>query len=93
MKEQYTSTFKADIVIELLKHHKTVAQVAEETGVSVEQLNRWKRVVLTEIPRLFANGSDKAGGPEDPHLQELVSEIARLTAQLDWLDAKPGVDP
>ncbi|HEY83925.1 MAG TPA: transposase [Chloroflexi bacterium] len=53
MRKRCTAKFKADVVTELLKEEKTLAQFASETGVSSKQLTRWKNHALAEMPRLF----------------------------------------
>jgi putative transposase len=38
MRKHYTDIFKAQVVLELLKEEKTIAQIASETGVHPTQL-------------------------------------------------------
>ncbi len=45
MRNQYTASFKAQVVQELLKEDKTIAQIAAEYEVHPTQLNQWKGVL------------------------------------------------
>jgi putative transposase len=46
MKRQHTANFKAQVVQELLKEDKTIAQIAAEYEVHPTQLRRWKAIVV-----------------------------------------------
>jgi transposase len=95
MRKQYSATYKADIVQELLKEEKTVSQLASETGIHPTQLKEWKKVVLTRLPELFSR-NDQALDEVRNHEQkvtELYAEIGRLTTQLNWLKKKSGIQP
>ncbi len=46
MRKQYSATFKAEAVKELLKEEKTINQLAAELGVHPSQLKDWKKIAL-----------------------------------------------
>jgi putative transposase len=95
MRKQYSATYKAEIVKELLKEEKTLNQVAAETGIHPTQLKEWKKVALTKLPELFMR-SDQAASEARQHEQqvnELYAEIGRLTTQVNWLKKKSGLQP
>jgi putative transposase len=54
MRKQYSATFKAAAVQELLKEEKTISQLAVEIGVHPSQLKEWKRIALQGLPALFS---------------------------------------
>ena len=54
MRKHYTPIFKAQVVRELLKEEKTLAQVAAEHGIHPSQLIKWRATVLHGMPSLFA---------------------------------------
>jgi putative transposase len=87
MRKQYSATYKAEIVKELLKEEKALNQVAAETGIHPTQLEEWKKVALAKLPELFMR-SDQAASEARQHEQqvnELYAEIGRLTTQVNWL--------
>jgi transposase len=95
MRKHYSATFKAAAVKELLKEEKTLSQLAAEIGVHPSQLKEWKRIALQGLPELFSRDS-KAGEQAKVHEQqvnELYSEIGRLTTQVSWLKKKSGLNP
>ena len=53
MRKQFSATFKAQIVQELLKEEKAIAQLAAEYGVHPTQLGKWKALALHGLPSLF----------------------------------------
>jgi putative transposase len=53
-RKHYTPTFEAQVVRELLKEEKTLAQLAAEHGVHPSQLIKWRATVLQGLPSLFA---------------------------------------
>jgi transposase-like protein len=95
MRKQYSATFKAEAVKELLKEEKTISQLAAEIGVHPSQLKEWKRIALQGLPDLFSR-DNKVGEQAKVHEQqvnELYSEIGRLTTQVSWLKKKSGLNP
>ncbi len=96
MRKQYSATFKAEMVKELLKEEKTLSQLAAESGVHPTQLKEWKKIALTGLPELFSrNGQtvDKLTQQHEQKLDELYAEIGRLTTQVNWLKKKSGLHP
>ncbi len=53
-RNRYTDAFKAQMVWELLKEQKTLAQLAAEHGFHPSQLIKWRATVLQGLPSLFA---------------------------------------
>ncbi len=92
VKKSYTSAFKAQVVLELLKEEKTAAQLASEYGVHPSLLRDWKAVALNALPSTFEKRDTRAA-TEAAHAQqveELYAEIGRLTTQVNWLKKKLG---
>ncbi len=55
MRKRFSAQQKTQLVLELLKEEKTLAQIAAENGVHPNQLRRWKTQVLEGMPGLFEN--------------------------------------
>jgi len=96
MKKSYTPKQKAQIVLEILKEERSIAQIASEYGVHPNQLYKWKAQAVENLPGLFEEDrkeekSLKAG--HERQLKELYAEIGKLTTQLDWLKKKSGIEP
>jgi putative transposase len=87
MKKVYSSAFKAQVVLELLKEEKTLAQLSSEHGVPVTVLREWKAFALKGLASLFERrdkGVEQTAAHEK-QLEELYAEIGRLTTQVNWL--------
>ena len=94
MRKRYSDTFKAEVVLELLKEEKTIAQIASERHVHPNQISEWKRTVLRDLATLFSpdhKGETALKAEYEKRLQELYIEIGRLTIQVNWLKKKSGL--
>jgi transposase-like protein len=95
MRKRYTAQQKAQIVLEILKEERPIAQIASEYGIHPNQLYKWKAQALDGLPGLFDDErkNDKAQkAAHDHELQELYAEIGRLTTRLTWLQKKSGIE-
>ena len=93
MRKSYTAEFKAQVVLELLKEEKTVAELASRYGVHVTMLHRWKKAALDALPEVFREGAREAAREKEHEEQvdQLYREIGRLTTQLEWIKKKSGI--
>ena len=94
-RKRYTPTFKAQVVRDLLKEEKTLAQIAAEYGVHPTQLIKWRTTALDGLPALFARQESTVALKADyeGRLAALYEEIGRLSTQVAWLKRKSGLDP
>ncbi len=95
MRKRYSNQFKAQVVHEILREEKTIAQIAAEHGIHSNQLSKWKSMALKGLPSLFSDENKKADMDKATHereLQELYAEIGKLTTQLAWLKKKSGIE-
>ncbi len=94
MRKHYTTAFKAQVVLELLKEEQTINQVAAEHGVHPTQLRDWKKQVLEGLPNLFEASPEAVrwAAAQEREREELFAQIGRLTTQLAWLQKKSGLE-
>jgi transposase len=90
MRKKYSSKLKAQIVLEMIKEEKTVAQLASEHGIHPTVLHRWRRQALENLPQVFANEEnvEAVKAEYEKKIEELYTEIGRLTTKLAWLEKK-----
>lgn len=90
MKKSYTSAFKAQVVLELLKEEKTLAQLSSAYSVHSSVLRDWKAHALSHLSSLFEKRDDLAEreATHTKQVEELYAEIGRLTTQVNWLKKK-----
>jgi len=94
-RRHFSANQKAQIVLEVLKEEKTVAQIASENGVHPNLLHRWKKQALDELPKLFEDdrrSEQERDAEHERQLNDLYTEIGRLTTQLTWLKKKSGLN-
>ncbi|WP_258111955.1 transposase, partial [Alicyclobacillus sp. SP_1] len=53
MRKHYTAAFKAQVVLELLKEEKTIAQISSEYGIHFTMLHKWKKTALENLASVF----------------------------------------
>ena len=96
MKKQYTARQKSQIVLEILKEERPIAQIASQYGIHPNQLYKWKAQALDGLPGLF-EGSCKTDkelrAAYEQQIEELYAQIGRLNTQLTWLKKKSGIEP
>jgi transposase len=80
MKKSYTAAFKAQVVLELLKETKTLAELSSEHGVHATVLREWKLVKRDSV--------SEAKAAHAREVEELYAEIGRLTTHVNFLKKK-----
>jgi putative transposase len=90
MRKTYTPAFKAQVVLELLKEEKTLAQLASEHAIHPNMLREWKSAAIRALPSAFEKRDTLAAAQasHEQQLEELYAEIGRLTTQLAWMKKK-----
>ena len=95
MRRRFSAKQKAQIVLEILKEERTIAQIASEYSVHPNQLHRWKKQAIDQFAELFQKDNKRERAKAAAHerqLEELYAEIGRLTTQVNWLKKKSGLD-
>ena len=85
MRRNHDSTFEAKVALEAIKGEKTMAQIASEYGVHVNQICRWRKHLLSELPGLFSDKRQKADKDRETLEDELYRQIGQLKVELEWL--------
>ena len=87
MKKVYTATFKAQLVLELLKETKTISELSAEYQVHPNVLRAWRDQAVKALPTVFEK-RDSLSDAQAAHakqLEELYAEIGRLTTHVTFL--------
>ena len=90
MKKSYTATFKAQVVVELLKESKTVNQLAAEYGIAPTVLREWRLVALKGLADVCERRDSVTDlkATHERQLEDLYAEIGRLTTHVTFLKKK-----
>ena len=86
-RKRYDAAFKARVALEAIKGERTIAEIASATGVHPNQISKWKKQALEELPGLFTGGRKKERDSEELE-SELYKQIGQLKVELDWLKKK-----
>lgn len=87
-RKRYDGSFKAKVALEAIKGERTIAEIASRTGVHPNQISKWKKQALEELPDIFSNGRKKREQGTEEMESELYRQIGQLKVELDWLKKK-----
>lgn len=92
IRKQYSAALKAQIVQEVLKEERTITQIAAEHGLHPNLISKWKQTALTAMPASFDDRTqrqiDARTAKYEQQINDLSTEIGKLTTQLSWLKKK-----
>ncbi len=84
----HDSAFKARVALEAVKGEKTIAQISSEYKVHPNQISKWKKKLLEELPELFSGRHHGQDLSRDELEAELYRQIGQLKVELEWLKKK-----
>jgi len=87
-RKNHSAAFKAKVALEAVKKEKTLAQLAGEYGVHPNQITRWKKYMLENIPDIFSRKRKNDKRNQEQLVSELYRQIGQLKVELDWLKKK-----
>jgi putative transposase len=87
-RKRYTSEFKAQLALEVVKGQRTLNEIASASGVHPTQLLQWKKQLLDSLPTVFADKRAKEQKAQEEHEAQLYQQIGQLKVELDWLKKK-----
>lgn len=89
-RRSFSGSFKAKVALEALKEEKTLAELASEYSVHSNQITKWKKHLLNEIPHVFSKSTHQDLKAQQTREDELYRQIGQLKVELDWLKKKLG---
>ncbi len=72
MKKRNTAKQKAQIVVEIFKEERSIAQIASEYGVHPNQLTKWKAQALKNLAGLFEDRRKGEKALKAEHERQLI---------------------
>ena len=93
-RRNFSSEFKAKVVLELLREEETVSQIAAKHKIHHSVLKKWKNTATEGLPGLFADPRKKSAEEIDTEstISDLYKQVGLLSMQLEWLKKKCGID-
>jgi transposase len=90
-RKRYDNNFKARVALEAIKNQHTMAEIASKNGVHTNQVSKWKKHALDELPGIFSNKREKTQQDNAALQDELYRQIGQLKVELDWMKKKIGI--
>lgn len=91
MRKNYSSEFKAKLVLEVLRGERTLSEIASENQVHPNMLTRWKTEAVKNFSQLFEKEASKTKQMKKQYedkIDELYKQIGKLTTQNEWMKKK-----
>ena len=89
-RRHYDSRLKAQVALEAIKNQRTISEIASDYGVHPNQISKWKKKLLDEVPEIFSSKREKRQQDNEALQDELYKQIGQLKVELDWLKKKVG---
>ncbi len=80
-RRQFSSEFKAKLVMDVLSGRRTAADVCREYQLKDDMFSRWKAQFVANAPKLFER--EHLADPHEARVAELERVIGRLTLELE----------
>ena len=81
-RRKFTAEFKAQLILEILTDHKSLAQASREYGIKDSVLSRWKQEFIERSPMVFQQGGSQQDSREE-RIAELERMVGRLATELE----------
>jgi putative transposase len=86
-RRNHSASFKAKVALEAVLGEKSLAEIASQYEVHPNQISRWRKQLIEELPGIFTDRKRRAKDSEEQKAR-LYEEIGRLKVELDWLQKK-----
>ena len=92
MRKNFTAKYKAEAVLEVLSEAETLNKIAGRREVHPNLLQRWKSEAVQNLYTVFENRKGEEKRQYEAQIQELYAQIGELTAKINWLKKKSGIE-
>lgn len=88
-RRNHSAAFKAKVALAALKGDKTLAELAEQFEVHVNQITQWKSQLQERASDVFATAAERSEST-GPDMKELHAKIGQLAMENDFLSVALG---
>lgn len=88
MRKKHSSELKSKVALEAIKGERTIAEIANQYGVHPNQIGKWKKQALENLPELFTGKREKKNEDSEVPRDDLFKEIGRLKVENEFLKKK-----
>lgn len=87
---KHTPEFKAQVALAAIRERETVAEIARRFKIHPNQIYKWKKEFLDNMPRVFQAESNGVSDGSSEREGELLKKIGELTVERDFLSEGLG---
>lgn len=91
-RRNHSADFKARVALEAIKGIKSMSELVSEYEVHPNQISKWKKQVLAELPGIFSERGKREEDSEEELKARLYQQIGQLQFELNWLKKKSGLE-
>jgi transposase len=88
-RRNHSAAFKAKVALAALKGDKTLAELAEQFEVHVNQIAQWRSQLQERASDVFATAAERSEST-GPEVKELHAKIGQLAMENDFLAGALG---
>jgi len=83
-RRSFSDKMKFEVVLEVLKGQRTMAEIASQFEVHPIQVGRWKKGFLERGPSMFSSGKSAAENDWETERERLMKKIGEKEMELDF---------
>lgn len=91
-RRNHSPSFKAKVAMAAIRGDKTLAEIAQQYDVHPNQIQDWKKRLMTEAEHVFENANGSSGHGSEEKVEALHAKIGELTMEKDFLSKALGRD-
>lgn len=91
-RKRRTKNLKFKVAIEALKEDRQVSEIAEEYGISTQQVRDWKQKLLSEGDEVLASNQNAEKKQLAAERDQLYQKVGELQIKNDFLKKKLGLE-
>ena len=88
IEEKFPAEFKKKVVLEALKEHNSISELATKYEVHATQITEWKKQFLDNSEAGFNKGAESKSEENEKLMEQLYARIGQLKVENDWLKKK-----
>ena len=88
----HSPALKAKVALAAIQGEKTLAELSEQFQIHPNQIQKWKKQLLTSAREIFEKGSVNSTSDNSATIKELHAKIGQLAVEKDFLSKALGVE-